>query len=151
MAGEWVQPSLTSSQIFTSLHTPETTLKTTASSAKTVLLYCNVAATRSLYQWVCVVLSGSCTSPFLLTLQNAATHMMKSPTKTSQRANPAAFLSFTVPHVISELNNQYPFPLCSVLWLFILSDTWAHTSLACSFLLPHLNCNEEETPRGPHG
>lgn len=96
-----------------------------------------------------MVLSGSCILSFLLPLQNAATQMMKPPTKTALWANPAAFLSTKVPHVTSELNDQDAFPLCTVLWPFILSETWVHTSLFRSLLLPHLNCNEEETHRGP--
>lgn len=93
--------------------------------------------------------SGSCILSFLLPLQNAATQTMKPPTKAALWENPAAFLSMKVPHDTSELNDQDPFPLCSMLWPFILSETWVHTSLFHSLLLPNLNCNEEETPRGP--
>lgn len=74
---------------------------------------------------------------------------MKPRTKAALWANPAAFLSMKVPHVTSELNGQDRFPLCSVLWPFILGETWAHTNLFLSLLLPYLNYSEEETPRGP--
>ena len=150
MAGDWVQPSPTTifnflPNLFAPLHTTETTLLSLQQRLLAALWDTQVCSA-SEFAWSFLAPASYLSSYLCRMLQPKWwNHLLK----LLLWANSAALLSVKVPRVTSELNDQDPFLLCSVLSPCILSETWAHTSLFRSLLLPHLNCNEEETPRGP--
>lgn len=128
------QPSLTSPE--TSLHTSTLLEQLCFSSAKT--FGCTVRPTGQLHEWVCMVLSSSCILSFLLPLQNIETRVIK--------LLMGKFCCFSLyGGAACYIWTQWPrpfFPLqCRVLWPLILRENWAHTSIFCSLLFPHLNCN----------